>query len=264
MTNKKISAFSAATIPLSGTELVPVVQSGATDNVTIANLTAGRTVNMLQGNATNAFQVTKAGSDSPWVGPFLGLDNVGTGAAERHWAWQLSATDQYDLLQYDGSNWNRWFRFTSAGNLTPMAAAKGINFTANTPAAGMTSQLLNWYEEGTWTATLIGSITSPTVPVTATGIYTKIGRIVHYRIVFSNVSTIGASGNFSITGLPFTSAAEDYCGGTITSNAIAAPSVMVTTASSTKIDALNITTVGRQPIIAMVGVYVLVAGTYST
>ena len=41
----------------------------------------------------------------------------------------------------------------STGNLVQGTAAKGINFTANTPAAGMTSQLLNWYEEGTWTPT---------------------------------------------------------------------------------------------------------------
>jgi len=41
----------------------------------------------------------------------------------------------------------------STGNLVQGTAAKGINFTANTPEAGMTSQLLNWYEEGTWTPT---------------------------------------------------------------------------------------------------------------
>ena len=41
----------------------------------------------------------------------------------------------------------------NTGNVIQGTAAKGVNFTANTPAAGMTSQLLNWYEEGTWTPT---------------------------------------------------------------------------------------------------------------
>lgn len=45
MADVKISALPAATVPLAGTELVPIVQSGVTDRVTVANLTAGRTVN---------------------------------------------------------------------------------------------------------------------------------------------------------------------------------------------------------------------------
>ena len=50
-----------------------------------------------------------------------------------------------------------------------------INFTANTPKAGMTSQLLNWYEEGTWTPNqgsgivLVGTFSSSAT-------YTRIGR----------------------------------------------------------------------------------------
>lgn len=44
MTSKKISALTAATTPLAGTEVLPVVQSGATKQVTVANLTAGRAV----------------------------------------------------------------------------------------------------------------------------------------------------------------------------------------------------------------------------
>lgn len=41
MANSKISALSAATVPLAGTELVPIVQSGATKNVSAADLSAG-------------------------------------------------------------------------------------------------------------------------------------------------------------------------------------------------------------------------------
>jgi hypothetical protein len=44
MADKKISALTGATTPLTGTEVLPVVQSGATVKVSVANLTAGRAV----------------------------------------------------------------------------------------------------------------------------------------------------------------------------------------------------------------------------
>ena len=44
MANSKISALTAATTPLAGTETLPVVQSSATTQVSVANLTAGRSV----------------------------------------------------------------------------------------------------------------------------------------------------------------------------------------------------------------------------
>jgi len=44
MANTKISALPAASTPLAGTELVPIVQGGITEQVSVANLTAGRAV----------------------------------------------------------------------------------------------------------------------------------------------------------------------------------------------------------------------------
>ncbi|CAB4240975.1 hypothetical protein UFOVP24_29 [uncultured Caudovirales phage] len=44
MANTKISALTSATTPLAGTETLPVVQSSTTTKVTVANLTAGRSV----------------------------------------------------------------------------------------------------------------------------------------------------------------------------------------------------------------------------
>jgi hypothetical protein len=78
----------------------------------------------------------------------------------------------------------------------------GITFPA-TQVAATDVNTLDDYEEGTWTGTLKGSITDPTVAVTATGRYTKIGRQVFIDITFSNISNVGASGELSVTGLPF-------------------------------------------------------------
>jgi hypothetical protein len=47
MADTKISALTAATTPLAGTEVLPIVQSGATVKVSVANLTAGRTFDAL-------------------------------------------------------------------------------------------------------------------------------------------------------------------------------------------------------------------------
>jgi hypothetical protein len=44
MANTKISALTGATTPLAGTEVLPIVQSSTTKQVSVANLTAGRAI----------------------------------------------------------------------------------------------------------------------------------------------------------------------------------------------------------------------------
>jgi hypothetical protein len=46
MADTKISALPASTTPLAGTEVLPIVQSGVTRQVSVANLTAGRAVSV--------------------------------------------------------------------------------------------------------------------------------------------------------------------------------------------------------------------------
>ena len=97
-------------------------------------------------------------------------------------------------------------QFNTTGNLA-FANGKGIDFSAVTGGTGTaTANVLNDYEEGTWTGTLKGSVSDPTTPVTATGRYTKIGRQVNVQIWFFGVNTTGASGEVSVAGLPFTNA----------------------------------------------------------
>ncbi len=71
---------------------------------------------------------------------------------------------------------------------------------------------------GTWIATLGGSTADPTVPVTVNGTYVKIGRMVTVQCGFSNVSTVGATGNILIEGLPFTVEANGIFMGSVTSS----------------------------------------------
>lgn len=74
-------------------------------------------------------------------------------------------------------------------------------------AGTASSDVLDWYEEGTWTPAF--SSTSPgtfsATYTTQTGTYTRIGnQVTCYFYVELNTYTRGtASGDFSITGLPF-------------------------------------------------------------
>jgi hypothetical protein len=96
----------------------------------------------------------------------------------------------------------------SSDNIIQGTAAKGFNFTANTPAAGMTTQLLNDYEEGIFTPTM-GFVTDGDLAITYTaqaGWYIKVGSLVtaHFRLSASSFTHTTASGAFQIRGLPFT------------------------------------------------------------
>lgn len=149
MADKKISALTGATTPLAGTEVLPIVQSGATVKVSVANLTAGRAVATAGGSFTD--------------------------------------------------------------NITQSTAAKGVDFSANTPAAGATSTLLNWYEEGTWTPTVRGSGTAGTYEIGTNGCtYTRIGRQVTLNVFIQIQSPVtgGGTGDLQITGVPFAKAAN--------------------------------------------------------
>lgn len=53
MADTKISALPASTTPLAGTEVLPIVQSSTTKQVSVANLTAGRAVSALSLTSTN-------------------------------------------------------------------------------------------------------------------------------------------------------------------------------------------------------------------
>lgn len=145
MADTKISALPASTTPLAGTEVLPIVQSGVTRKVSVADLTAGR--------AISATQLT-----------------------------------------------------LSTGNLI-VSNGKGVDFSAVPHAAGMTSELFDDYEEGTWTPTYSpASGAFGTIGAVTSGFYRKVGDTV---FIWAELRTTGtpslgtASGRLNITGLPF-------------------------------------------------------------
>lgn len=126
-----------------------------------------------------------------------------------------------------GSDGNTTF---SVGNLVQGTAAKGVNFTANTPAAGMTSQLLNWYEEGNWTPaqgsglTVIGAFSS-------TGKYTRIGREVRVSGTVTGATSVAVAAAGAITtNLPFTVGTAGH--GNVTNTSVTAFAAVICTSTN--------------------------------
>jgi hypothetical protein len=91
------------------------------------------------------------------------------------------------------------------GNLS-VASGHGIDFSGNANASGMTSELLDDYEEGTWTPT----VSTASSHIVQTGIYTKIGNLVTIQCVIQFVQSGSVFG--SVSGLPFTVADVNYSG----------------------------------------------------
>jgi len=60
MADTKISALPASTVPLAGTEVLPIVQSSTTKQVSVANLTAGRAISALSVTSSTIGSTTSA------------------------------------------------------------------------------------------------------------------------------------------------------------------------------------------------------------
>lgn len=133
MADTKISALPASTTPLAGTEVLPIVQGGATVKVSVANLTAGR---VISANGV-AFPATASLSSDPNTlddyeeGTWTPIDDSGAG---------LTFTSPFGYYTKVGDTVTAWGRVTyptTASGLTALVG--GLPFTAannNQPGAG--------------------------------------------------------------------------------------------------------------------------------
>ena len=114
------------------------------------------------------------------------------------------------------------------GNLVIGTAGKGIDFSADPSAPGMTSELFDDYEEGTWTPNQGGGLTVVGA-FSSAGTYTKVGRLVTVNFSFSGATSVActAGGNLC-TNLPFVSAnTSSAYPGSIVNNAFTAGGTIV-------------------------------------
>jgi hypothetical protein len=191
---------SAEIIGVAGDSLTLTARSG---DATAANNAGGGFRNIGSATATSR-------SAQMW----LDADGANLGGGDYFYMEKKGNSGDLILSQY--SNADMIFRtngdveaarFTSTGNLA-FPSGQGIDFSAT--AGTGTSELLDDYEEGTWTPSLGGTTTY----LAQGGTYTKIGRIVNFHCVLY-INAIGTGSVTNIGGLPF-SAATSTGQGTVT------------------------------------------------
>ena len=149
MADKKISQLSAASTPLAGTEVLPIVQSSATVKVSVANLTAGRTFDALGMTLTS----TDAGATAS---PLLELYRDSASPA---------ANDTIGEIEFNGED--------SAGNKQAYALFHGSILS---PTSGSEQGQLHFE-----TATA-GALTEKMIIGTTNLVINEIGAVFNVRI----------------------------------------------------------------------------------
>jgi hypothetical protein len=146
---------------------------------TIDNLTVADAGTIGSASKTNAITIASSG--------LVQLTSTGIGAGSQ--VFQV-IDDGATLFQLRAEDGNVSFPQSGAGIYLGVTS-------------GTASNLLDDYEEGTFTAEVRGADAQASTPVTGTANYTKVGNKVTCRMYFVNVNTTGASGTFQITGFPF-------------------------------------------------------------
>lgn len=124
-----------------------------------------------------------------------------------------------DRLSFTANGAENLFLF-STGDLSVIAGnvvvsnGKGIDFSATASGSGtMTSELLNDYEEGTWTPTVTAETGTIGATVVNSANYTKIGRLVSVTFDITITSAGTGTGGLKLS-LPFSCVAGSTAGAT--------------------------------------------------
>ena len=223
--NASKAATTGGTFVFNGTNMG--IGTGSPDNL-------GRLTTEGSGNSLNVTRTSGAANRAGWVAQntaeTVRLFSEVYGASATNTGWGLTLAG-YSVIQSTGTSSNGLVIGTATsdpiifgtadtnrgqfdtsgnlkienGNLVVGTAAKGIDFSANTHAAGMTSELLDWYEEGTFTPVIYGASSAGSgTYTTQVGEYTRIGNRVFFLINIAWSAHTG-TGSMRLNGFPFAS-----------------------------------------------------------
>ena len=171
--------------------------SGMTAPLEVQSNTSGTSINV-RGRSDNSGAMRFFANDGTTQQAYISADNTNIdilSVSTRPIRLSVNATVVASAL--NGGNVS-----IANGNLVMSTSGKGIDFSATADGSGtMTSELLNDYEEGTFTPNIGGTATY----TTQTGRYTKIGNRVYFTITLE-ILLAGTGEDYRISGLPFTAA----------------------------------------------------------
>jgi hypothetical protein len=164
MADTKISALPAATTPLAGTEVLPIVQSGSTVKVSVANLTAGRAISATSVTATTGnFVVGTSGQ---------GIDfsaTPGTGTSELFSDYEEGIwTPVYTSFTLGGTQTTLTSTYTRIGrcvyiqatfaNSVSISCTGGVGYITGYPFSPAFSSTVGFLNENTAASIGVGEI----------------------------------------------------------------------------------------------------------
>jgi len=197
MADTKITALAAIATVDPAADVLPIVDISDT-SMAASGTTKKITSNQILGSGGTATLASATITGAATVGTTLGVTGVSTLASV---GVTGAATVGTTLLV--GTNTT-----LTNGNVIIGTSGKGIDFSATASGSGtMTSELLNDYEEGTFTPTIGGTATY----TTQVGRYTKIGNRVFFNIRLI-VLSVGTGSTSAISGLPFAAGASANLG----------------------------------------------------
>ena len=263
--------------PVGGGSTVTIAGiASVTNNISVGNsVTASSFHGNLTGTATglngtpNISVGTINGTSATITGGMVSAQNSGAGSGSSQIQLQPYGTDGYinctasnNLYTRMGTGFTIRTRIDGSGNFTVNSgnlvigtAGKGIDFSAQTASSlsgvSVSSELLDHYEEGTFTPTFGASNGSSTAGYSIqNGKYTRIGNIVHVQIyiALSSLSTNSHSHAW-ISGLPVapverTATSSIICGGMQNSGYTSFPIAARTGAGATRIELFQATNGG--------------------
>jgi hypothetical protein len=178
-----------------------IVFNGGGTNTEFARIDSSGNVGIGNSSPLNQLDLNNTGAPTLFDAGFNVVQNEGTIELSYIAAGRSGGRDGAHIFKTG---------LTTGGTEIARFTTNGLTFNGDTAAANA----LDDYEQGTFTATLKGSVSDPSTAVTTTGRYTKIGDVVSVRVAFASVDTTGASGDATIIGLPFTSSGISVGGAT--------------------------------------------------
>jgi hypothetical protein len=180
MADLKISQLPAATVPLAGTEVLPIVQSGTTKQVSVDDLTAGKTVSasIVTATTVNAttFDTNVAAAGVTLVGTTLSADGTDTNIDINVTPKGTGAVNMSDTILRRSMFKDTGYTYYNSNTVSALDYTNGSQ-QRWAPSGTVTLSVTNWAPSGNLSELFIeginlgaATITWPTVNwITSTG-----------------------------------------------------------------------------------------------